>query len=469
MLSLAAICLALAMASHAAAQGTPSSPQTPKPPPPAAGAPPAGAPAGAAPAAGADSDDKPPMTKEEIEQIVAPLALYPDSLLAQIFMASTYPLEVVEAERWQKANASLKGDALTAELEKKTWDASVKSLVNFPDILAMMSEKLDMTVKLGDAFIEQQKDVMDAVQTLRGKAKAQGNLESNQQQTVTVQPAGTGGSQTQTIIVESASPEVVYVPSYNPSVVYGAWPYPAYPPYPYYPPGYVASAAVSFGVGLAVGAAWGYAWGGCNWGHGDVDIDCNRNTNINTNIDRSKAKTELQNRGAGDRNGKGSFKHDSSHRQGAPYRDSKTAQKFGGQSAGQAKQSRDAYRGRAEAGRQDISRGGADQFKGAGGGNRATTNPAGGAGNRGGGAGAGGGAARPSTADRGGSSSAFGGSNRSGSSARQDSSRGNASRSSSGTSRSSGSRSSGGGSRGGGGGSRGGGGGGRGGGGGGRR
>src|SRR5580658_1992662 len=125
---------------------------------------------------------KPAFTQEELDQILAPIALYPDSLLSQIFMASTYPLEIVQADRWVQANKNLTGDALAAELEKQTWDPSVKSLVNFPQVLSMMSEKLDVTVKLGDAFIADQKSVMDTVQSLRAKAQAQGNLKTTSEQ-----------------------------------------------------------------------------------------------------------------------------------------------------------------------------------------------------------------------------------------------------------------------------------------------
>ena len=172
----------------------------------------------------------PTFTQPQLEQILAPIALYPDSLLAQIFMASTYPLEIVEADRFVKANASLKGDQLTKTLEAKNWDPSVKSLVNFPQVLAMMSEKLEWTQKLGDAFLSQEKQVMATVQQLREKAYAQGNLKSTSEQKVVVQE--------KTIVIEPASPTVVYVPTYNPTVVYGTWAYPAYPPYPVYPPGY---------------------------------------------------------------------------------------------------------------------------------------------------------------------------------------------------------------------------------------
>ena len=294
-----------------------------------------------------------PFKQEELDQLVAPIALYPDSLLAQIFMASTYPLEVVQAGRWVEQNESLTGDALTAALEQQNWDPSVKSLVNFPQVLQMMNEKIDWTQKLGDAFLAQQKDVMDTAQSLREKAKAEGNLETNQEQKVIVE------KETQTIIIEPSNPQIVYVPTYNPTVVYGRWWYPAYTPYYYYPPGYVAGAALfSFGVGVAVGAAWGYAWGRCHWGRGNVNININRNTNINTKIDRSKYANKVS---AGE-GGRGSWKHNPEHRKGVSYRDQSTAKKFDRGASGQA-QSREAFRGRAEAGRQDLARGGADQFR----------------------------------------------------------------------------------------------------------
>jgi hypothetical protein len=339
-----------------------------------------------------------PLKEEELEQLVAPVALYPDSLLAQVLMASTYPLEVVQAERWVKQNPTLK-DSPDA-LNNLTWDPSVKSLIDFPQVLTMMSEKLDWTVKLGDAFIADQKAIMDAVQRLRGKAYAEGNLKSSNEQTVKVepapaadaaQPAGAASASPQVIVVESSSPTTVYVPTYNPAVVYGGWPYPAYPPYYYYPPGYVAGTAmVSFGVGVAVGAAWGHAWGDCDWNGGDVDVDIDQNVNFNGNIDREKYKAERDARQTerqgsqdarqterqgsrdarqADRGGRGStFQHDPSHRQGVAYRDSATSERFRGSGASQmTAQSRDAYRGRAEAGRQELGRGAADGYRGGGG------------------------------------------------------------------------------------------------------
>ena len=443
---------------------------------------------------------------EELEQVVAPIALYPDSLLAQVMMASTYPLEIVEAARWAKTNPGLKDKALDDALQSQTWDASVKSLAAFPQVLTMMNDELAWTQKLGDAFLAQQSDVMTAVQILRGKAKAQGNLETGEQQRVIVEQAPQGSD---TIIrIEPANPQVVYVPTYNPTVVYGSWAYPSYPPYSYYPPGYTAAASLlSFGVGMAAGAAlWGntnWGWGGYGRGYGDIDVDVNRYNNYNNNVTRNYNQTRNNYQG-------GKWQHDGSHRKGVQYRDKGVQNKYGKGDRGNV-QSREAFRGRAEQGRQEMARdGGAGARKdlgkqggGAGFGNqggagqrdranagqnnRAQAGNRGGAGvNKAGGAGAANraGAAqhnRAAASNRGGgerrSPSAFGGQG-SGQQVRRDSNRGNASRQSAKASSSrggshGGARSSGGGGGGnrggGGGGNRGGGGGGRGGGGGGRR
>jgi hypothetical protein len=272
-------------------------------------------------------------SREQLDQLLAPIALYPDSLLTQILMASTYPLEVVKANNWVKQNKDLKGDALTAALEKQEWDPSVKSLVNFPQVLQMMSDKVDWTQKLGDAFLAQQKDVLATVQTLRAKALEAGNLKDTKEQKIVVE------KDPQVIIIQQASPEVVYVPAYNPTVVYGVWAYPAYPPYPVYPPGYASGA---FFTGVAVGVAWGYAWGHSDWHGGDVDIDVNRNTNINRNIDRGKYAEQRQGRGRLDSSGKGKWQHDASHRQGVAYRDSATAKQYGQGTKRQTPASREA-------------------------------------------------------------------------------------------------------------------------------
>lgn len=292
----------------------------------------------------------PAVSQEQLDQLLAPIALYPDSLLAQILMASTYPLEIVQADRWVKQNTSLKDEALAAALEKQTWDPSVKSLVNFPSVLTMMNEKIDWTSKLGDAVLADQKAVMDTVQKLRAKAMETGNLKTTKEQTVTTE--GT------TIIIQSASPQVVYVPTYNPTVVYGTWWYPAYPPYYYYPPGYAyTTAAYSFAAGVAVGAAWGYAWGNCNWHGGDIDIDIDHNYNYNKNIDRSKYKNEYNKSGAGS-GGKGDWQHDASHRKGAAYPNQATAQKYNRASTADASKARDSYRGRTDSPTQQPSRSG---------------------------------------------------------------------------------------------------------------
>jgi hypothetical protein len=309
----------------------------------------------------ATAQEAAPFKKEEIEQLVAPIALYPDALVAQILMASTYALEVVEAARWTKSNPNLKGKELEDALQQQKWDPSVKSLTAFPQVISAMSEKLDVTQKLGDAFLGQQKEVLDAVQRLRGKAEQAGNLKSSKEQTVSkAQEAG------QTVIkIEPTNPEVVYVPTYNPAQVYGPWPYPAYPPYAYYP--WVPGAALfSFGVGLAIGGA---LWGNCNWGGGNVNVNVNKYNNFN--------KTDIKN---------SNWQHNSEHRRGQEYRDKGSQDKFGKgdrQNAG----SRDQFRGRAEQGRQDIQRGG-DQFqRDVAAADRSRGGDRGGAGDRGGGGG----------------------------------------------------------------------------------
>jgi|SRR5579871_3402226 len=263
---------------------------------------------------------------EELDQILAPIALYPDELLAQVLMASTYPLEIVQAERWARdpANAQLTGDQLSAALEQQPWDPSVKSLVPVPQVLQMMSDKLDWTQQLGDAFLAQQQDVMTSVQRLRKQAQTAGSLNTTQQQVVT--------TEAQTIVIQQANPQVIYVPMYNPTVVYGTWPYPAYPPY-YYPPppAYYAGSALLSGIAFATGVAivnnlWG--WGNCNWHSNNVNINVNRYNQINiNNINRGRA-TALPANGS-------SWRHDSSHRKGVPYRDPGTRQKYLGPQANQ--------------------------------------------------------------------------------------------------------------------------------------
>jgi hypothetical protein len=275
-------------------------------------------------------DSATPFKPEEIEALVAPIALYPDDLLSQVLMASTYPLEVVQAARWVKANPNVKGEAAVKAVENQSWDVSVKSLVAFPQVLEPMNEKLDWTQKLGDAFLADQKSVLDAVQRLRKRAEDAGNLTSNEQQKVVVEQEAQ-----QTIIkVVPADPQVIYVPAYNPTVVYGVWGYPAYPPYywappPYYYPGGAFVRGFAWGAGVA--ASWAI-FGGCNWGRGDVNVNVNRAVNIDRNYNRTNITTG------------GRWQHDASHRKGVAYRDTASREKYGNRVPG-AEGRRD-YRGR---------------------------------------------------------------------------------------------------------------------------
>ena len=390
----------------------------------------------AAPAASPPEGTATPFTPEELEQVAAPIALYPDPLVAQVLMASTYPLEVVQAARFVKDNPKLTGDQLNEKLKDQTWDDSVKSLVSFPQVLDLMNQKLDWTQKLGDAVLAQQKDLLDAIQRLRARAQAQGNLKTTSEQTVTVEPAPAPpppppGQPPQTVVVqqqpaqvikiEPADPQVVYVPSYNPTVVYGAWPYPAYPPAYPYPPGYAfGAAALSFGVGLAVGAA---VWGNCNWGGGNVDVNVNQSANFSRNVNRSEvANTRIQNAQQGQRGNQSQWKHNPESRKGVQYRDQGTQQRYNRGQNPQAAQSREAFRGRADQGRQDLSRGGAGNFGGADGGRAQTL-----------GGGQGGGRAQTAGGGQGfqGRDSAFQGAGGGGGDARSFSDRGQASRQSS--------------------------------------
>jgi Protein of unknown function (DUF3300) len=276
-------------------------------------------------------DTKPTFTKEQLDQMVAPIALYPDELLSQVLMASTYPADVADAAKWSKANPNQKGDAALKAVESQPWDPSVQSLVAFPQVLQMMGDKPDWVQNLGDAFLASSKDVLDSAQRLRQAAQKSGNLKSSEQQKVVVEPAPQAPTQT-VIKIEPANPQVVYVPAYNPTVVYGTWPYPAYPPV-YYPPppayypGTALASGIMFGVGVAATAA---LWGGCNWGRGDVNVNVAKYNNVNVNRQLSANQTN--------------FQHNAANRRGVPYRDAQSQQKFGKNVAG-ADQRGD-YRGR---------------------------------------------------------------------------------------------------------------------------
>jgi hypothetical protein len=276
-------------------------------------------------------------TREELDQMMAPIALYPDALLAQILMASTYPGDVADAVEWSKAHKDAKGEDAVKQVEGQPWDPSVQSLVAFPQLLAVLGQDPKWVQRLGDAFLAQPDAVMESAQRLRRQADAAGNLKSNEQQKVTREAAPAGGTAAapQTIVIESAQPDVVYVPSYNPSVVYGTWAYPSYPPYYYPPPAYYypGGALISFGIGMAVGGA---LWGDLDWGHSDIDIDVDRYNEFNRNTNRTVNRDQIS------RDGK--WQHNAANRDGVPYRDSASRERYGRQLDGVGQ--REAARGR---------------------------------------------------------------------------------------------------------------------------
>lgn len=233
---------------------------------------------------------------QQIDALLAPVALYPDQLLTQVLMAATFPLQVVEASRWieDPSHKGLSSDGLARALNTLPWDPSVKSLAPFPQVLSLMGSNLQWTQQLGYAFANQQGDTLDSVQRLRRQAQAQGNLQSTAQQIVRIQ-APTAASQQTIIIIEPARPTFIYVPSYNPMMVYGAWPYPAYPPVivapmPIYAANPVVVGLLAFGAGVAVsGALWG--WSNPNWNRGTVNINVNRWNTINVNRSQTVSGT----------------------------------------------------------------------------------------------------------------------------------------------------------------------------------
>jgi hypothetical protein len=278
----------------------------------------------------AQAQDSASFKNEELDQMLAPIALYPDSLLSQILMASTYPADVKAAADWSKAHPDDKGDSAVQKVESQEWDPSVKSLVAFPQVLAMMREKPNDVQRLGDAFLADPGRVMDRVQYLRKKAQDAGNLKSNEQQKVVTQTV----ESKQVIVVEPAQPQTVYVPVYQPSVVYGPWMYPSYPPYYWPPPAYYYPGAAFVG-----GVIWGAAmvgvanslWGGFGWGGNDVNINVNKYNNINRNNQINSNK----------------FQHNAERRGDVPYRDAKSREQYGQrQQASAGARDRDAYRGK---------------------------------------------------------------------------------------------------------------------------
>jgi uncharacterized membrane protein YgcG len=198
-----------------------------------------------------------PQTPEQLQRLVAPIALYPDSLVAQVLAASTFPEQVVEADRWVQAHPDLQGDALGQAVDQQPWDPSVKALTAFPSVLGNMDKNLTWTSSLGDAYYNQQQDVMDAVQVMRQRAQQAGNLKSTPQQTVSTQDS--------TVVIQPVDPNVVYVPAYNPWLIYGGpiGPWPGWYPYPGI---WYGGPYLSFGLGFGIGFYGGYGWGWNNWG-----------------------------------------------------------------------------------------------------------------------------------------------------------------------------------------------------------
>jgi hypothetical protein len=272
------------------------------------------------PAQPANTQPEAKLPPEQLDSLVAPIALYPDPLLAQVLAASTYPLEIVQLQQWLEKNKGLKEAALTEAVSKQSWDPSVQAMAPLPDVVKKMAENIKWTAELGNAFLAQRGDVMDAVQRMRKRAQSQGNLKSSEQQNVETKVV----EQKSVIVIQQANPEVVYVPSYNPTVVYGAPVYP-YPPIAYPPPGYYAAGmAISFGVGVAMGAAWGGGWGwGAGWGHNDIDV--NVNNNFVSNYNRTNANNRINS---------GNWQHNRQHRGAAPYPNSATANRYGGTTRG---------------------------------------------------------------------------------------------------------------------------------------
>ncbi len=266
--------------------------------------------------------EAPAFSQQELDQMLAPIALYPDELLSQILMAATYPLEVVMAARWSRDHPGLRGEEAVKAVAAEPWDPSVKSLVAFPQVLALMDQRLDWTQRLGNAFLAQEQQVMGTVQGLRRRAYAAGNVPRDH---VVVQ------DQAGTLVIVPANPQVVYVPYYDPRVVYGPWWWPAYPPM-YWPPwpGYVAPPGVSVGFwwGIGVGVSAAFFFGAFDWPHHHVTV-------LRRPFYYPPSRPPP-----------GVWRHDPIHRRGVPYRTENVRREFGRPTVPPAAVPRLEYRGR---------------------------------------------------------------------------------------------------------------------------
>jgi hypothetical protein len=256
------------------------------------------------------------LTPDQLDDLVAPIALYPDPLLSQILVASTYPLELVEASQWLQRNPGITGPALTQAAQQQNWDPSIQALVLFPDLVKRLNQDVRWTTNLGNAFLSQQGDVMDAVQRMRLKAQQAGKLSSTSQQTVT-----TTNDSGQTVVqIQPANPQVIYLPEYDPAYIWGP---PLYYPYAswYYPGAYFG-----FGIGIPIGAYFGGGWGGWggwgwypSWRGHNIIVNNNFIHRYNFNSSHSTSLT-----------GRSDWSHDASHRQGVPYSNAALANRYRG-------------------------------------------------------------------------------------------------------------------------------------------
>lgn len=261
---------------------------------------------------------------DQLDALVAPIALYPDPLLSQTLVASTYPLEIVQLQQWLEKNPGLKDQALADAVSKQPWDPSIKTMAALPDLVKRLANDIQWTTDLGNAFLAQETDVIDAVQRMRAKAQNNGTLKSDEHQKV---EAAVENNKS-VIVVQQANPSVVYVPSYNPVAVYGplVYPYPSI----YYPPYYgigaaIATGAIAFGTGIAMGAFWGGGWGwGAGWGHGNITVNNNNFFNRNSSFNRNNFN----------RTGRNTWQHNPAYRGGTPYANRATANRSGGTTRG---------------------------------------------------------------------------------------------------------------------------------------
>lgn len=322
---------------------------------------------------GGSADQNAKLSNDQLDSLVAPIALYPDPLLTQTLVASTYPLEIVQLGQWLEQNKGLKDKALKDAVSKQNWDPSIQAMAPFPDIVKQMAQNIKWTNDLGNAFLAQQDDVMDAVQRMRSKAVEKGALKTTEQQKVETKTV----ENKSVVVIQPSQPDVVYVPTYNPTVVWGT-PYYPYPPvaYPAYPTG---GLLLGFTAGVAMGAAWGGGWGwNTGWGHNNVYV--NRNNTFVSNYNRTNAGRY----GAAN----GNWQHNAQHRGGAPYANQNVANRYGGTARGNNLSQRQtaARQGQARGqGQLGGGQAGGSQFRSGGGGANAQNF------NRGAGGGAGGG------------------------------------------------------------------------------